>query len=103
MAAPPRKLNKYCWMCPNHIDSELQALFEPSSAPGTAHPVTTRLYKVRRPKHSLIRDVAMRRGFRNNGLIEIENEPEEEKDEEAVIYRLHENGIKLDFINRVKR
>lgn len=103
MAAPPRRLNKYSWMCPNHIDSELQSLYERNTASATAHPVTNRLYKVRRPKNPFIRDVAMRRGFRNNGLIEIENEPEEEKDEEAVIYRLHENGIKLDFINRVKR
>lgn len=102
MAAPPRKLNKFCWMCPNHIDGELQALYEPGANASTAHPVTGRSYKVRRPKQALVRGVALRRGFRNNGQIEIESEPEEDR-EEGVIYRLPENGIKLDFINRVKR
>lgn len=47
----------------------------------------------------------MRRGFRNNGLIEILNESESESEKivSGVIYRLPENGIKLDFISRVKR
>ncbi|MCJ1466725.1 hypothetical protein MMC07_005345 [Pseudocyphellaria aurata] len=101
MAAPPRKLNKFNWMCPNHIDGELQALYDPGPNPSTAHPVTGRSYKVRRPKHAFVKNVALRRGFRNNGQIEIENEPEEK--EEGVIYRLPETGIKLDFIDRVKR
>ena len=92
-------------MCPNHVDTELLNLHGPSTASGTAQPVTGRSYKVRRPKHPLFRDVAMRRGFRNNGLIEILNESESESEKviSGVIYRLPENGIKLDFISRVKR
>lgn len=47
----------------------------------------------------------MRRGFKNNGLIEILNESESDSEKviSGVIYRLPENGIKLDFISRVKR
>lgn len=109
LAAAPRKIingkAKSGWMCPNHVDTELLNLHGPSTASGTAQPVTGRSYKVRRPKHPLFRDVAMRRGFRNNGLIEILNESESESEKviSGVIYRLPENGIKLDFISRVKR
>lgn len=109
LAAAPRKIingkAKSGWMCPNHVDTELQNLHGPSTPSGTAQPVTGRSYKVRRPKHPLFRDVAMRRGFRNNGLIEILNESESEGEKiiSGVIYRLPENGIKLDFISRVKR
>ncbi len=76
-----------------------------STASGTAQPVTGRAYKVRRPKNPLIRDVAIRRGFLNNGLIEVLNESESDSEKivSGVIYRLPENGIKLDFISRVKR
>lgn len=92
-------------MCPNHVDPELQHLQGPSTPSGTAQPVTGRSYKIRRPKHPLFRDVAMRRGFKNNGLIEILNESESDSEKviSGVIYRLPENGIKLDFISRVKR
>lgn len=109
LAAAPRKIlngkAKSGWMCPNHVDPELQHLQGPSTLSGTAQPVTGRSYKVRRPKHPLFRDVAMRRGFRNNGLIEILNESESDSEKviSGVIYRLPENGIKLDFISRVKR
>lgn len=109
LAAAPRKIingkAKSGWMCPNHVDTELQNLQGPSTPSRTAQPVTGRSYKVRRPKHPLFRDVAMRRGFRNNGLIEILNESESESEKiiSGVIYRLPENGIKLDFISRVKR
>lgn len=109
LAAAPRKIingkAKSGWMCPNHVDPELQHLQGPSTPSGTAQPVTGRSYKIRRPKHPLFRDVAMRRGFKNNGLIEILNESESDSEKviSGVIYRLPENGIKLDFISRVKR
>lgn len=111
LAAAPRKFvsatkSKTSWMCPNHVDPVLQDLQGSSTAVGNKHPVTNRRYKVRRPKHPLLQDVAMRRGHVNNGLIEIINEPDdgsEQKIAGGVIYRLSEDGIKMDFINRVKR
>ena len=52
----------------------------------------------------------LRRGHKNDGLIEIENEPEEEDSTEfeeitvsGVIYRLPERGIKLDFLDKIKQ
>lgn len=50
----------------------------------------------------------MKRGHRNNGLIEIEEEPSEdeseiEKEMSGVVYKVPEHGIKLDFIDRIKR
>lgn len=96
-------------MCPVHIDDMLNGLHGASKVPGIGPPVTNRAYKVRRPKNPIIRDVSMSRGFVNNGLIEILNEPgfvegdPIDRDEGGVIYRLPENGIKLDFLHRVKR
>lgn len=59
----------------------------------------------RRPKKAPIVDACLRRGFRNNGVIEIENEEEAAFEElviSGVVYRLPERGIKLDFIEKVK-
>lgn len=67
------------------------------------------MHRVRRPRNAKIVDVALRRGFKNNGLIEIENESsddefiEENVGEDGVIHRIPERGIKLDFINKVKQ
>lgn len=85
------------WMCPNH-----------------AYHVTP---KIRQPKKSKILDVCLKRGFKNNGNIEIDNTEEEEKellktkerysfDDSYIInnirYRLPENGVKLDFLDKVR-
>ncbi|KAG4301490.1 hypothetical protein PCK1_002416 [Pneumocystis canis] len=81
------------WMCPNH-----------------AYHVTP---KIRQPKKSKILD----RGFKNNGNIEIDNTEEEQEellkkhknlsfDDSYIInnirYRLPENGVKLDFLDKVR-
>lgn len=97
-------------MCPNHVDHELAALDAPAmpSSRSQVHEGIGRTYRVRRPKNAKIVDAALSRGFVNNGLIEIENEPSDdeqfhEKEQLGVVYRLPERGIKLDFIDRVKR
>lgn len=97
-------------MCPNHIDHELAAVDASamSSARLQDHKGHGRTHKVRRPKNAKIVDAGLRRGFINNGLIEIENEPSDdevfhEREQLGVVYRLPERGIKLDFIDRVKR
>jgi len=70
--------------------------------------LASRPVKRRKPKNPRIVDVALRRGFRNNGIIEIDNMSSDEdefaeKDMLGTVYRLPEHGIRLDFIDRVKR
>ena len=98
-------------MCPNHVEGVLANLQTnaQSTASKKALPATGRTYKVRRPKNASIVDIGLRRGFKNNGLIEIENELSDDESENekshppGVIYRVPEKGLKLDFIDRVKR
>ncbi|KAG5519118.1 hypothetical protein PMAC_002206 [Pneumocystis sp. 'macacae'] len=84
------------WMCPNH-----------------AYHVTP---KIRQPKKSKILDVCLKRGFRNNGNIEIDNTEDEEEEQKKqkklsfddsyiinnIRYRLPESGVKLDFLDKVR-
>lgn len=61
---------------------------------------------MRRPKNARIVDTCLRRGHKNNGIIEIESEEEDQYEESTmlgVVYRLPEKGIKLDFIEAIKR
>lgn len=117
LANPPSKksLNgkpRQTWMCPNHVDDALAHL-GPSLKPvlrdeDSLRSPTQRFCKVRRPKNPTTIDASLRRGFRNNGLIDIENETSEEEEEiereiGGAIYRVPEKGIKLDFIDRVRR
>lgn len=87
-------------MCPAHVDPELLAVRSRSNG---------RTRKVRRPRNAVVKDTALRRGFVNNGIIEIENESSddetffEEEDDMGTVYRLPERGIKLDFIAKVKQ
>lgn len=102
------------WKCPNHSD---QAAKLP-----------------RRPKKAKVTDVSLRRGFKNQGVIEVLSEDEEENDDvvqkipffdirdreneiyapvpksvgkavniDDIVYRLPAEGIKLDFIDAVKK
>jgi hypothetical protein len=100
-------------MCPNHIDQELKALSASSRPISTSGALEgpSRTYKVRRPKKAKVIDTLLSRGFVNNGLIEIDNELSDEEDSGEFyeqqdfghIYRLPEKGIKLDFIDKVRR
>ena len=96
-------------MCPNHVENELSGL-DPALVKGSnqVQPDSSRSYKIRRPKKVNIVTPAVRRGLKNNGLIEIEldasdEETRIEKNEKGkVVYRYHESGIKLDFIHKAK-
>ena len=108
--APVRVTNdgiKLNWMCPVHIEHELQALNSTDKLTAHPHMHSGRIHKSRRPKNARIVDTALRRGFANNGMIEIENELSDDEEEDAekrrygTVYRLSEQGIKLDFIDRV--
>ena len=79
---------KHTWMCPNHIAAD-------------------KLNKLRKPKNPRIIEPAISRGIPNNGLIEIINDPSDEEaeitDQGPSIYRITERGIKLDFIDKMRR
>lgn len=54
-------------------------------------------------------DTLLSRGLKNNGIIEIENDPSDVEDDadmfndDGSIYRITEKSVKLDFIDRVNR
>ncbi len=62
--------------------------------------------QIRRPKNWKPSETIHRRGFENDGIIAVENEPsdgEEEIESPGVVTRVPEKGIKLDFIDRIKK
>lgn len=64
---------------------------------------------MRRPRGAKVVDTALNRDFINDGVIEIAPDSSDEESEfyeeevAGVVYRLPEKGIKLDFIDKVKR
>ncbi|KAI4169850.1 MAG: hypothetical protein LQ343_005399 [Gyalolechia ehrenbergii] len=94
LASAPKRFGKGTWRCPCHVDSEITL---PRSASG-------KTYKVRRPKNPRVIVSDLRRGIKNNGHIEIEDEVSEEEEQPAgSILRVPAMAIKLDFISRVKQ
>ncbi|KAI9751417.1 MAG: hypothetical protein M4579_006082 [Chaenotheca gracillima] len=96
---------RHPWMCPNHVEHDLRAIAEAQSDGWNGN----RSHKIRRAKHAPVVDTALRRGFENNGMIEIENDTSDEEEDPfydhqmyGTVYRIAEKGIKLDFIDKVK-
>lgn len=86
------------WRCPCHVDDLL------SRVPGTLAPAH-RLRKIKGVP-AISPAAAVQRGLRNNGFIEIDNTPSDEEDEGFFyqrefgrVYKLPEEGLKLDFIS----
>lgn len=108
-AVPPRRRAgdkpADSWRCPLHSEHDLNNIGGSAAAPGDLG----RIPRLRKPKGATPYDVSMMRGFRNNGLVDIELEKEEAEAEtrelemHGKIYRIPERGVKLDFIDRVKR
>lgn len=91
----PQNRAKYRWMCPAHADNLINAA-------GSAG----RLYKTRRPRNARIIDTQLCRGFKSNGIIEIElddSAEESEIDDEPPVFRITEKAIRLDFNDRLRR
>ncbi|KAL2428507.1 hypothetical protein ABEF91_008742 [Exophiala dermatitidis] len=111
LAVPPRRRAGdkpgATWRCPLHVEHDLAAVARQAEvAPGELGRVPT----LRKPKNAVPVDAPLRRGFRNNGIIEVELDEDEpvldrtkEVDMMGKIYRLPEKDIRLDFIDRVKR
>jgi len=95
-------------MCPLHIDHDLRNLgtIEGDGVAIDGHPA---IHRTRRPKKPRVKETLLRRGFVNNGLIEVADDSDDERDitdEEGpygVIYKVPARGIKLDFIDKAKR
>lgn len=90
------------WMCPLHADHELRNV--PMSQ-------LNRSIHIRKPKSAKLLETALSRGHRNNGIIEIEDDETDASDSEfydvdgerGTVYKLPVKGIKLDFIDKVKK
>jgi hypothetical protein len=86
------------WRCPAHVEDVLAKL---PDLLGPAH-------RFRKIKGASVIRPAFSRGMKNNGYIEIENEPSEDdldqgfyvQKEYGHVYKLPEHGIKLDFITK---
>lgn len=84
------------WRCPLHVDDVLSTL------PAILAPA----HKVRKIKGAVPVYPTISRGNKNNGQIEIENEPSD--DEEALqdierygkIYKVTDKDVKLDFLSK---
>ncbi|QIW99627.1 hypothetical protein AMS68_005145 [Peltaster fructicola] len=99
------------WLCPLHIDHELRQV----EARLLFNQQQGRKLHVRKPRGAKVVETSLRRGVKNNGLIEInyvdssddESESEFYMDEdphrEEVILKIPDTGIKLDFIEKVKQ
>ncbi|RVX66983.1 hypothetical protein B0A52_09197 [Exophiala mesophila] len=111
LAIPPRRRgdNKpgSSWKCPLHVDHDVASFSRQAEAePGSLG----RVPKLRRPKNAIPLDVPFPRGFKNNGIIEVELMPDtvtfdrtKQEVMDGKIYRVPEEGIRLDFIDRVKK
>ncbi|ORY13294.1 hypothetical protein BCR34DRAFT_481188 [Clohesyomyces aquaticus] len=120
------------WKCPRHIDHDYrsgQVMQHDLNALNSLDvemqdaPSVTRVYrKVRKPKNPTVYEPTFSRGIRNNGIIEVINDEnddtdgegnyvfrtapreglDEETDQFAKLFRVPEKGIMLDFIEKVK-
>lgn len=79
----------HSWMCPNHIDHELYVVHTENGA----YAGKTR---IRRPRHPRVIDV---------DILPSDDEAEklQEQESQGIVYRVSEHGVKLDFVDRVKR
>ena len=108
-ARGPEGRKVHDWMCPLHADHELRkvdtSLLDPRNLARRVH--------IRRPRNAKVIETSLNRGFRNNGVIDIVEDDsddtesefyeEEASHDDSIIYRLPATGIKLDFIDKVKR
>ena len=127
MANPPHinleSSHRDAWRCPRHIEHDLRSgyvaqhdLNDAQDASTSDAPFARLGRKVRTPRHPEVVQPTFSRGMRNNGLIDIINDPDddtdgegnyvfgsEEKDVNSLVYRVPEKGVVLDFIDKVKR
>lgn len=114
------------WRCPRHIEHDLRSGLllqndlnskDGDSEMADAAPVTRVPRRVRVRKHPEYVEPTFSHGMRNNGLIDITNDPDDDTDGEgnyvfgdndpkdinSKIFRVPEKGVILDFVSKVKR
>lgn len=114
------------WRCPRHIEHDLRSGLllqndlsskDGDSEMADAAPVARVPRRVRVRKQPEYVESTFSRGMRNNGLIDITNDPDddtdgegnyvfgdnESKDVNSKIFRVPEKGLILDFVSKVKR
>jgi len=110
------------WRCPRHIEHDLRSgqLFQNDLngdvEMADAAPAARVARKIRKRKHPKIIEPTFSRGMRNNGLIELINDPDDDTDGEgnyvfgpddpkdlnSKVFRVPEKGVILDFVSKVK-
>ncbi|KAH8621652.1 hypothetical protein IG631_23739 [Alternaria alternata] len=114
------------WRCPRHIEHDLRSGLllqndlsskDGDSEMADAAPVARVPRRVRVRKQPEYVESTFSRGMRNNGLIDITNDPDDDTDGEgnyvfgdnvsknvnSKIFRVSEKGLILDFVSKVKR
>jgi hypothetical protein len=114
------------WRCPRHIEHDLRSgqlyqndlnILDGDEEMADTEPAARVTRKIRKRKDTKIIEPTFSRGMRNNGLIEIINNPDDDTDGEgnyvfgpddpkdlnAKVFRLPEQGVILDFVSKVKR
>ena len=109
LAVPPRRRvgdkPGGTWRCPLHVEQDLMGIGrQAEAAPGDLG----RSIRPRKPKNAKPVDISLERGFHNNGVIEVELQKDDMPEIKEIsmngsAFRLPEEGIKLDFIDRVKK
>ena len=93
-------------MCPNHVDHELVAVGSSVTTSSTLEAAGVKpLHKFRMKRNPKIVDHTGIRGLPNNGLIQIVETKARVSDgnNSHSMYRVDEDTIKLDFLERGKR
>ncbi|KAI4688405.1 hypothetical protein J4E81_008001 [Alternaria sp. BMP 2799] len=113
------------WRCPRHIEHDLRSGLllqndlsskDGDSEMADAAPVTRVPRRVRVRKQPEYVEPTFSRGMRNNGLIDITNDPDDDtdgegnyvfgdndpKDVNSKVFRVPEKGVILDFVSKVK-
>ncbi|KAF2760081.1 hypothetical protein EJ05DRAFT_483867 [Pseudovirgaria hyperparasitica] len=117
LAVPPSVNHEWtkrqAFKCPRHVNRDLKAIepksehvIDPDSIPINGR----RTHRLRKPKNPVYVDPALRRGYRNNGVIEVVDDSSDDSEfydepsgeEEGQVLRLPVYGIKLDFIHAAK-
>lgn len=95
------------WMCPLHVDHDLRQVDTRLLKPARL----TRRVHIRKPRNAKTAETALQRGLQNNGIIEIADDDSDETDSEfyeddrepTTVFKMPAQGIKLDFIDKVKQ
>lgn len=114
------------WRCPRHIEHDLRSGLllqhdlndlDTDVDMADAEPLARVARKVRKRKHPKVIEPTFSRGMRNNGLIEIINDPDDDTDGEgnyvfgpddpkdlnSKVFCIPERGVILDFVSKIKR